>query len=126
MKKATIFTVLAVSLSLILLLPIVNAQETENPGITPDSPFWRIDKAFEQLALFLTASPEAKSIIGLEIASERLAEIKVMISENKFKATIKAQEAHVKILIKVQKNNDKIKEDNSTEEIKEIIEIDKE
>jgi len=110
-----------------MIAPVM-AQENElgDPGITPDSPFWGIDKAFEQLSLFLTTSPEAKSIKGLEIASERLAEIKVMISENKLKATIKAQEAHGKILVKVKKNINKIEEDNSTEEIKEIIEIEKE
>ena len=118
--------ILAVSLSLILFLPIVNAQETENPGITPDSPFWGIDKAFEQLSLFLITSPETKSIKGLEIASERLAEIKEMIEENKLEAAEKAEESHGKTLAKVEENIDKIEEDNSTEEIKEVIEIEKE
>ena len=37
-----------------LLLPIVNAQQKDDPGITPDSFLWIFDKAFEKLDLFLT------------------------------------------------------------------------
>ena len=112
---------------LIFLLPVIFAQETsENPGITPDSFLWGIDKALEQISLLLATNPEAKAIKGLEIASERLAEIKVMIEENKLDAAGKAKENHGKILAGVQENIEEIEEDNSTEEIKKVIKIEKE
>ena len=112
---------------LIFLLPIVFAQETlEDPGITPDSFLWGIDKALEQISLLLAISPEAKATKGLEIAQERLAEIKKMIEENKLEAAEKAEESHGKTLVGVQESIEEIEEDNSTEEIKEVIKIEKE
>ncbi len=107
--------------------PLILAQETsQNPGITPDSFLWGIDRALEQISLLLAISPEAKATKGLEIASERLAEIKAMIEENKLEAAEKAHKNHGETLLQVQQNIEEIEEDNSTEEIEEIIEIEKE
>ena len=112
---------------LIFMLPIVIAQETQqNPGITPDSFLWELDKALEQISLLLTLSPNAKATKGLEHAGERLAEIKVMIEENKLDAAEKAKESHGENLAGVQESIEEIEEDNSTEEMKEVIKIEKE
>ena len=107
------------------LTPILisQPQEPKDAGITPDSFLWGIDKAFEQIALLLTTTPEGKSAKGLEIASERLAEIKVMIEENKLEKAEKAKESHGKTLIKVKAKIKEIEKDDSEEEIKEVIEI---
>ena len=114
-------------LLIILLMPIANAQQiTQDPGITPDSFLWGIDKALEQISLLVLTSPDAKATKGLEIASERLSEIKLMIEENKLEAAIKAQENHGKNLANVIQNINDIEDDNSTEEIKEVIKIEKE
>ncbi len=113
--------------TLILLSPVVIAQETpQDPGITPDSFLWGLDKVMEQISLLLTASPDAKATKGLKFAEERLAEIKVMIEENKLEAALKAQENHGEVLANVIQNIEEIEEDNSTEEIIEVIEVEKE
>ena len=111
----------------LFLLPVITAQETPtNPGITPDSFLWGIDRALEQISLLLTISPEAKATKGLEIAQERLAEIKAMIEEGDLEAAGKAEDAHGKILLKVKIKIDEIEEDDSLEEIEKVIEIEEE
>jgi hypothetical protein len=70
---------------LLLIIPIAAAQE-EDPsreGITPDSPFYGLDKAFERITLILTFSPASKAEKKLKIASERLAELRAMIGNGK-------------------------------------------
>ena len=125
MKKISVMLFLCF---LMLGVPIILAQETEikNPGITPDSILWGIDTTLEQISLFLATSPDAKAAKGLEIASERLSEIKVMIEKNKLEAAEKAQENHGKTLVTVEESIGEIEEDDATEEIIEIIEIEKE
>ncbi len=105
---------------LVLLLPMIIAQETlKDPGVTPDSPLWGLDKALEQISLFLKISPNSKVTKGLEIASERLSEVKVMIEENKLEAAEKAQKEHNKTLIKIKQTIQEI------EDMGEIIKIKK-
>ena len=112
---------------LIFILPIVIAQETsENPGITPDSFLWGIDKALEQISLLLATSPGEKATKRLEIAQERLAEIKEMIKKDKLEAAKKAEESHGKTLTQILQDIKEIEKENSTEEIEEVIEIEKE
>jgi len=107
--------------------PMVLAQETPtDPGITPDSFLWGLDKALEQISLLFATSPNEKATKGLEHAKERLAEIKAMIEENKLDAAKKAEESHGETLAGVQENIEEIEDDNSTEEMKEVIEIEKE
>ena len=49
-------------LLLIFIFPIVNAQQTTTyPGITPDSLFWGLDKAFDQITLLLTTGDVDKA-----------------------------------------------------------------
>ena len=122
--KKIIFAILLT----ILLSPIANAQQTtiNNPGITPDSFFWGLDKALDQLNLLLTTDDTGKARKGLEIAEERLAEIRTMIEENKLEAANKAKEEHGKNLLKIKKNIEVIEEDDSLEEIKDIVEIERE
>jgi len=110
----------------LLLLPIVSAQQPTDAGVTPDSFLWGLDKALDQLALLLTFDEGKKAIKGLEIAQERLLEIKEMIEENKLEAAEKAKDSHGKTLVKIKQSIEDIEEDDSEEEIKELIEIEKE
>ena len=121
MKKLfAIFTTL-------LLLPIVIAQQpTEDPGVTPDSFLWGLDKALDNLNLLLTFDKGEKAKKGIEIARERLLEVKTMVEENKLEAAEKAKEEHGKTLVKVKEKVKEIEKDNPTDEIKKIIEIEKE
>ncbi len=123
MKKFSFFILL-----FILILPIVSAQQTtaSDHGVTPDSFLWGLDKALDQLALLLTFDKGEKAKKGIEIARERLLEVREMIEENKLEAAEKAKEEHGKTLVKVKQAVKEIEKDNSTEEIKEVIEIEKE
>ena len=63
-----------------MILPIVSAnQHTEDSGVTPDSFLWGLDKALDQLTILLTFDEGKKARKGLEIAQERLLEVKEMV-----------------------------------------------
>ena len=123
MKKINFIGILLI----VFILPIANAQQpTEDPGVTPDSFLWGLDKALDNLNLLLTFDKGGKAKKGIEIARERLLEVKSMVEENKLEAAEKAKEEHGKNLLKVKQNIKEIEEDDSKKEIKEVIEIEKE
>jgi len=113
---------------LIVLISPVNAQQatTIDPGVTPDSFLWGLDKAFDQITLLLTTGDVDKAKKGLEIAEERLAEIREMIKENKLEEVEKAQEAHGKTLLKVKEKVKEVEDDDSLRKIEKVLEIEKE
>ena len=107
----------------------VNAQENvtnTDPGITPDNFLWGLDKAMDHISLLLTTSPDAKASKGLAIAQERLAEIKLMVKENKIEAAQKSEEDHNSLLNVVKESISEINETNSSNTIKKIVKIEKE
>ncbi len=112
----------------VLLLNFVYAHEEKvvDPGITPDSFFWGLEKAIDNLNLLLTFNSAERARKGIEIARERLEEVKVMVKENKLDAAEKAKEEHSNLLNKVKESVQELENDNSTEEIEEEIEIEKE
>lgn len=61
----------------------VLAQDTEftlpKAGITPDSPFYFLDRLGEFLQEFFTFSPEGKAHLQITFAAERIAEIKIVL-----------------------------------------------
>ncbi|MBI4143420.1 hypothetical protein HY487_00885 [Candidatus Woesearchaeota archaeon] len=112
---------------IILALPIANAkQSSENPGITPDSFMWGLDNAMDRLSLLLTFDEGDKAKKGIEIARERLLEVKAMVEENKLQAAAKAKDEHGRLLINVKESIRLLEKDNSTEEIEDELEIEKE
>ncbi len=70
---------------LLLTTTMAVAQEEELPdaGITPDSILYGLDKAFERISLALTFNNAAKAEKRLQMASERLAELKAMTDKGK-------------------------------------------
>lgn len=76
------------------------AQESElpSPGLTPDSPFYFLDKLSKKINLFFTLDPVKKAKKATQYAEERIAEAKVMAEENKSEATEKANEGYQKFL----------------------------
>lgn len=124
-----IIKTIAIFLVFVLILPLAvaqQAQESNDPGVTPDSFFWGLDKAIDQLSLLLTFDKGEKARKGLEVARERLLEVKLMIEENKLDAADKANDDHGKNLLKVKESVKELEKDDSLEEIKELIEIEKE
>ena len=119
-----------VLVGLLLLLPVVLAQEneivSEDPGVTPDSFLWGVDKALEQISLLLAADPEAKAAKGLEIARERLLEVKAMAEAKNLPALEKAQNEHSKILLKVKENIKSMADDDPEAQLENELKIEKE
>ncbi len=65
-----------------------------DPGITPDSPFYFLDKASERLSLAFTFNKEKKAKKALKFAEERLAELEEMTQEGKVDDAQKAEEGY--------------------------------
>lgn len=81
MKKIAFIVVL---LLLVSLIPSLLAEEElPDPGITPDSWLYGLDRAFERISLALTSDKAAKAEKRLQIASERIAELRVMVQRGK-------------------------------------------
>lgn len=112
----------------VFLIQIAYAHEEKvvDPGVTPDSFLWGLDKALDNLNLLLTFNPAEKARKGIEIARERLEEVKVMAEANNLEAAEKGKNEQVKVLTKVKKSISDIKEENATKQIEEEIEIERE
>ncbi|MBI5045740.1 MAG: hypothetical protein HZC14_01900 [Candidatus Niyogibacteria bacterium] len=66
-----------------LLMPLLVSAQTPltlpSPGLTPDSPFYFLDRVGEALQEFFTFNPAAKARLQLEFAAERISEIKTLL-----------------------------------------------
>ena len=72
----------SVLISLLFVPVFVFAQNQAvlpNAGLTPESPFYFIDKLGETLREFFTFNPEGKARLQITFAAERVAEIKVLL-----------------------------------------------
>lgn len=82
MKK----TFIAVAVSLFVLTGgVVSAQSGQvilpSAGLTPDSPFYFLDRLGENIRQFFTFGAEAKAKLQIEFAGERISEIKVIVEK---------------------------------------------
>lgn len=66
-----------------LVLSVVADEELPDPGVTPDSMLYGLDRAFERISLALTFDRAAKAEKRLQIASERISELKAMVDKGK-------------------------------------------
>lgn len=107
-----------------------NAIKTEKAkieaGITPDSFLYFLDVALDNINLALTFDSGEKARKGLDIARERLIEVREMVNRNKLDAAQAAQREHSNALRVVQNSIKGIEKTSSTQEIEEKIEIEKE
>ena len=91
-------------LFLVPLIPSVFAQTDadfelpENIGIMPDNPVYFLDVVIDQIRLNIASTDSEKARIGMEIAEERLIEVKAMINQNKINDVAKAQKEHDNIM----------------------------
>ncbi len=70
-------------------------EAQKDPGTTPDSPFYFLDKFGEKIHLLFTSNPEKKSNLYLEYAKERLAESTKMAENSKDKYITELIDAYV-------------------------------
>ncbi len=101
-KKASL-----IFISLLLILTFTgktNAQFDwlKSPGITPDSPFYFLDKMGEKIGMFFAFRTESKVKKALKYAEERLAEAEAMANENKAEKATKATENYQEQLNMIQ------------------------
>lgn len=89
-----------------------------DPGITPDSPFYGLDRALERISLALTFNKAKRSEKSLRHALERLAEVKAMVEENKLK---EADEAGDNFGDDLEDIEDDIDEDENAEGVLEAL-----
>lgn len=64
----------------LLLVPLFSFAQTDTPpraGLTPQSPFYFLDRLGETLQALLAFSPEAKIRVQMSFAAERIAEIQI-------------------------------------------------
>ncbi len=104
MKKLGILAlVLALIMAFAIPTGILAAAETASdtlpdPGITPDSPFYFMDKWGKQISLAFTFNTESKVRKALQYAEERLAEAEAMAAQNKVRAMEKAANEYANCL----------------------------
>jgi len=76
----------------------INPEAAAIAGITPDSPFYGIDVAMDNIGLMFTFNNEKKAEKKLQIADERLKEAEMMAATNNIEAMEKARLNHEKML----------------------------
>jgi len=67
------------SLLFIPALVFAQAQPLPNAGLTPESPFYFLDKLGETLQEFFTFNPESKARLQVAFVTERVAEVKIIL-----------------------------------------------
>ncbi len=99
MKKIFLVSILA----LFLTAGAVNAKVNNLPsaGITPESPFYFLDRLGENLREFFTFNPEAKAELQIEFAGERISEISAMVEKDGVGATKGIEKAKTLLLANV-------------------------
>jgi hypothetical protein len=94
MKRLLIVPTIAILALMLCLSGVAYAQETEttlpDPGTTPDSPFYFMDKWGKQLSLMFTLNAGEKTDKALRYADERMAEMDAMLAHNKIKEATQA------------------------------------
>ncbi len=94
MKKVFIAVIAAILTLTLCIGGIASAQEAEtalpDPGTTPDSPFYFMDKWGKQISLAFTFNAEKKAQKALRYADERMAEMDAMMVKNKIKEATQA------------------------------------
>ncbi|NOQ55545.1 MAG: hypothetical protein GQ477_01930, partial [Nanohaloarchaea archaeon] len=74
-------------------------EDASEAGITPDSPFYGLDVAMDNIGLMLTFNKAKKAEKKLKIANERLKEAKMMGLGNNLGAMEKAKARHDEMLL---------------------------
>lgn len=102
----------------------VLAQETElpEPGLTPDSPFYFIERAAEAIGTFFTFGDLKKAERYAVLATERLAEAKAVVEKGKPELVEKTMERYENHLNKsIARAEKAMEEDKNTEKATEFV-----
>jgi hypothetical protein len=125
------FAILMATLLVFSVMPMIAAQEsvvepveTEiiDAGVTPDSPFYGLERAMERLRLAFTRNKANRALYKIRMAEERLAEAEQMLEENNLEAAQEAEEAHDEIIEEAEQEAEEIETDTDEEVAEEALE----
>ena len=124
--KQKIFRIILISclfITSILFSGTACAQDEElpDPGITPDSPFYFLDKWGKSLGLVFAFGPEAKARKGLQYAEERLAEARVMAVKNRIREMTRAANDYDGFMAMVNERAEEVRRQGSPDNISEEL-----
>jgi len=100
-----------------------DVEDASEAGITPDSPFYGLDVAMDNVGLMLTFNKAKKVEKKLQIANERLKEAKMMAVGNNLVAMEKAKLRHDEMLLSAEDDIDAIGTGDETEALKTNMKI---
>lgn len=103
-------------------LGLTDTDDEEDAGVLPNSPFWGIDKFFENVDLFLTTDKAEQAKKRLEFAKERMLEIKAMVQENQMEAAQNAKSDHDTLMQEVGVNIGEIEDKGKAAEVQAALE----
>ncbi|MFC2019337.1 DUF5667 domain-containing protein [Chloroflexota bacterium] len=113
MKKLFMVPLIAILALTLCFSGAAYAQEAEatlpDPGTTPDSPFYFMDKWGKQISLAFTFNAEEKAQKSLRYADERMAEIDAMMVQNKVKEATQAANEYQNCLQTATRNMERAK-----------------
>lgn len=92
-----------------------NNEDASVAGITPDSPFYGIDVAMDNIGLMFTFNKEKRAEKKLQIADERLKEAEMMAAANNIEAMEKARMNHENMIQSAEKDREAIGAGDGTE-----------
>jgi len=108
MKKLFMVPIIAILALAFCFGGVAYAQEAEatlpDPGTTPDSPFYFMDKWGKQISLMFTFNAGEKAEKALRYADERMAEIDAMMARNKIREATQAANEYQNCLETATKN----------------------
>ncbi|NOQ38248.1 hypothetical protein GQ472_05145 [archaeon] len=97
------------------LSTVAENRDASIAGITPDSPFYGIDVAMDNIGLMFTFNKEKRAEKKLQIADERLKEANMMAAENNIQAMEKAMVNHEKMIQSAEMDKEAIGAGDGTE-----------
>lgn len=77
-------------------------EETVDPGILPDSPFYFLKRFIEEIKLAFTFSPDSKAAMLMELAEVRIAELEALPEEKQAEFAESLTEAFVEAMEEVE------------------------
>lgn len=97
--------------------------EVGEAGTTPDSPLYFLDVAMDNIAMAMQRTDNARMQKQLEVAEERLAEIKVMAEKGNVEGLQKAEQQHEKILARFQNRFNQTDDDLDEDDYEQRLQI---
>jgi len=120
--KKLLTSIISFILLFTLIVPVGAQLGLPDAGITPDSPFYFLDRWGEGIGMAFSFSAKAKTNKALNYSEEKLAEVKAMVEQKKAKQTEKANNRYQHFLEVAEKKSEKVKDKKrNLEEVKERV-----